>query len=209
MHKILIDVLESCLVFVDYCDVFSSCLHSFWRHPFTAEDTLMSKWCNAMLHLSRSDDDKLIYILDSLRVSTFKFSLTCNFFNSDLLVYECNAWLTNKFALSQEFALSIYISFPQYWLKLIVLWFPKSLKNFSAFMKRALLYVYVANIFIFHVSYFLLGKVYCNHQRQLQISSHMHMHDVHAFSAHTTDEYFYIIVIFPAKHVGICWFMTH
>ncbi len=69
-------------------------------------------------------------------------------------------------------------------------------------MKRALLYVYVANIFIFHVSYFLLGKVYCNHQRQLQISSYMHKHDVHAFSAHTTDEYFYIIVIFPAKHVG-------
>ncbi len=26
---------------------FISCLDSFWRHPFTAEDPLMSKWCNA------------------------------------------------------------------------------------------------------------------------------------------------------------------
>ncbi len=32
---------------VDYCDVFISCLDSFWRHPFTAEDPLVSKWCNA------------------------------------------------------------------------------------------------------------------------------------------------------------------
>ncbi len=29
------------------CDVFISCLDSFWRHPFTAEDPLVSKWCNA------------------------------------------------------------------------------------------------------------------------------------------------------------------
>ncbi len=32
---------------VDYCDVFISCLLSFWRHPFTAEHPLVSKWCNA------------------------------------------------------------------------------------------------------------------------------------------------------------------
>ncbi len=31
---------------VDYCDVFISCLDSFWRHPFTAEDPLMSKRCD-------------------------------------------------------------------------------------------------------------------------------------------------------------------
>ncbi len=32
---------------MDYCDVFISCLDSFWRHPFTAEEALVSKWCNA------------------------------------------------------------------------------------------------------------------------------------------------------------------
>lgn len=123
-------------------------------------------------------------------------------------MYECNAWLTNKFALLKEFSLCIY----KYWLNFIVLWFPKSLRNVSAFLKRALLYAYVSYILIYFSYLLLFGKVYCNHQRQLQISSYMHMHDVHAFSAHTTDDYFYIILIFPAKHVECnhwnCWFMT-
>ncbi len=30
---------------------------SFWRHPFTAEDPLLSKWCNAMLYFSKSDEE--------------------------------------------------------------------------------------------------------------------------------------------------------
>ncbi len=30
---------------VDYCDVFISCLDSFWRHPFTAEHPLLRHWC--------------------------------------------------------------------------------------------------------------------------------------------------------------------
>ncbi len=38
---------------------------SFWRHPFTAEDPLVSKWCNATFL-----PKQLIYILDG-RVSTF------------------------------------------------------------------------------------------------------------------------------------------
>ncbi len=32
---------------VDYCDAIISCLDSFWRHPFTAVDPLLSKWRNA------------------------------------------------------------------------------------------------------------------------------------------------------------------
>ncbi len=33
---------------VDYCDVFNQLFGlSFWRHPFTAEHPLLSKWCNA------------------------------------------------------------------------------------------------------------------------------------------------------------------
>ncbi len=31
---------------------------SFWRHPFTAEDPLMSKWCNAQFLQICSDEDK-------------------------------------------------------------------------------------------------------------------------------------------------------
>ncbi len=31
---------------VDYCDVFIRL--SFWRHPFTAEHPLLSKWCSAI-----------------------------------------------------------------------------------------------------------------------------------------------------------------
>ncbi len=48
LHKILIDGLESCGLLVDYYDVFYQLFGlSFWRHPFTAEDPLVSKWCNA------------------------------------------------------------------------------------------------------------------------------------------------------------------
>ncbi len=43
---------------------------SFWRHPFTAEHPLVSKWCNATF-LQIWWRNKLIYILDDLRVSTF------------------------------------------------------------------------------------------------------------------------------------------
>ncbi len=51
---------------------FISSLDSFWRHPFTAEDPLVSKWCHAILSKICSDEEiKLIYILDGLRVSTF------------------------------------------------------------------------------------------------------------------------------------------
>ncbi len=44
LHKT--DGLEWCGLLVDYCDVFFNQLFglSFWRHPFTAEDPLVSKW---------------------------------------------------------------------------------------------------------------------------------------------------------------------
>ncbi len=44
-HKMLIDGLEWCGLVVDYCDYQLFGL-SFWRHPFTAQDPLMSKWCD-------------------------------------------------------------------------------------------------------------------------------------------------------------------
>ncbi len=40
---------------------------SFWRHPFTAEDPLVSKWCKATFLQICSDEDTN---LDGLRVST-------------------------------------------------------------------------------------------------------------------------------------------
>ncbi len=48
---------------------------SLWRHPFTTEDPLVNKWCNAKFHpnifLWRN---KLKYTLAGLRVSTFFFT---------------------------------------------------------------------------------------------------------------------------------------
>ncbi len=42
---------------------------SFWRHPFTAEDPLVSKWCNAtILKICSSWWNKLNYILEGLQV---------------------------------------------------------------------------------------------------------------------------------------------
>ncbi len=34
-----------------------SCLDSFWRHPFTAEDAFVSKWCNAAFLQICSDEE--------------------------------------------------------------------------------------------------------------------------------------------------------
>ncbi len=62
LHKMLTDGLDSCELLVDYCDVFISSLDS----------------CSDGTHsLQRihwwASDEKLIYILDDLRVSTFSF----------------------------------------------------------------------------------------------------------------------------------------
>ncbi len=49
---------------------------SFWRHPFTAEHPLLSEWCNATF-LQIWWRNKLIYISDGLRMSTFQQILIC------------------------------------------------------------------------------------------------------------------------------------
>ncbi len=62
---------------------------SFWRHPFTAEDTLLSKWCNDTF-LQIWWRNKLIYILDGLRGTTFTanfhFWVNC-FLNNILMIH--------------------------------------------------------------------------------------------------------------------------
>ncbi len=75
IHKTLTDGLEWCGLL---CDGLLWCFYqlfglSFWRHPFTAEDPLVNKWYNATF-LQIWWRNKLIYILDVMRVSTFSAS---------------------------------------------------------------------------------------------------------------------------------------
>ncbi len=61
---------------------------SFWRHPFTAEDPLVSKWCNAkFLQICSDDNNGLIYILDGLRMKLEFLEVKINmWFTKSLLV---------------------------------------------------------------------------------------------------------------------------
>ncbi len=65
LHKTLIDLLiQSWESLVYYCEVFISCLDSFWWHTFTAEDALVSKLCNDLknLKICSTKSNKLIYL---------------------------------------------------------------------------------------------------------------------------------------------------
>ncbi len=61
LHKMLIDGLEWCVLLWCFYQLFGL---SFWRHPFTAEDPLVSKWCNATFLQTCSDEQTN---LDGLR----------------------------------------------------------------------------------------------------------------------------------------------
>ncbi len=61
----------------------------FWRHPFTAEDPLVRKWSDEIWWRN-----KLIYILDGLRVSTFSTDDNILFTMSALQF--CCLWLLIK-----------------------------------------------------------------------------------------------------------------
>ncbi len=65
--KMLTDGLEWCGLLWGLYQLFGL---SFWRHPFTAEDPLLRQWCRDTF-LQIWWRNKLIYILDNLRVSTF------------------------------------------------------------------------------------------------------------------------------------------
>ncbi len=72
---------------------------SFWRHPFTAEDPLVSMWCNAKF-LQICSDEETNCILNGLRyiLSTFStnfhFRVNYSFKTSRTdLIY----WYTNDF----------------------------------------------------------------------------------------------------------------
>ncbi len=83
-HNLLLDkTLTDWVLWIrQWCIVLLWCFHqlfglSFWRHPFTVEDPLVSKWFNdkfVALDLFQWRS-KLIYILNGLRVSTFSAKL--------------------------------------------------------------------------------------------------------------------------------------
>ncbi len=54
LHKTLIDRLEWCGLLWCFYQLFGL---SFWRHPFTAEDPLVSKWCNTKFLQICSDEE--------------------------------------------------------------------------------------------------------------------------------------------------------
>ncbi len=71
LHNMLTDGLEWCGLLWCFYQLFGL---SFWRHPFTAEDPLVSKWCNATF-LQIWWRNKLIYILYGLMVRSFFWEL--------------------------------------------------------------------------------------------------------------------------------------
>ncbi len=69
LHKILTDGLALYRLLVVYCDVFISCLDSFWRHPFTAEDpmgeqVMQCKWRNFWVNYSFLFISLLVHLRD-------------------------------------------------------------------------------------------------------------------------------------------------
>ncbi len=66
--KMLTNGLEWCGLLWCFYQLFGL---SFWRHPFTAEHPLLRQWCNATF-LQIWWRNKLIYILDGLRMSYFQ-----------------------------------------------------------------------------------------------------------------------------------------
>ncbi len=66
---------------------------SFWRHPFTAEDPLLSKWCNATFPMKKQTH----LHVEWSEVSTFTFSyLPDAFIQSDLQMRTIEAIKINR-----------------------------------------------------------------------------------------------------------------
>ncbi len=107
LHKTLIDGLEWCGLLWCFYQLF---VLSSWRHPFTAEDPLLSKWCNATFLQICFDEEtnKLIYILDGLRTSTFSHTNYYNFLvnyslNSKILSLNSNDIYSPRSSIAQYY----------------------------------------------------------------------------------------------------------
>ncbi len=83
---------------------------SFWRHPFTAGDPLVCNWCNAKF-IKIWWWNKLIYILDGLRVSAF----SPNFhFRVNYSFKQC------PYTACQMYILICFISFSHFYIDTVV-----------------------------------------------------------------------------------------
>ncbi len=71
--------------------------HSFWRHPFTAEDPLMSKWWNAKFPQICSDEEANSSTSWKGWVSTFSASL--------------NFWVNDPFKTTKLVTRTVFITF--------------------------------------------------------------------------------------------------
>ncbi len=78
---------------------------SFWRHPFTAEDPVVKQmmWCHISPNLFRGRN-KLMYILDDLRVSTFssKFASLVNYSFKMLSMWAAHYVFEQSFAVKKR-----------------------------------------------------------------------------------------------------------
>ncbi len=95
LHKTFIYGLEWCGLIVNYCGFYQLFGLSFWRHPFTAEDPLVNRWCNATF-LQIWWRNKLIYILDGLRVITFSANLNFWVNYSKMLLKMLPTWASHN-----------------------------------------------------------------------------------------------------------------
>ncbi len=73
LHKTLTDGLESCGLLGWFLLAVS-----FWRHPFTAEDPLVNKWCNAKKDRKKFKNTVHVY-QESKWGLCFEFMLTLKF----------------------------------------------------------------------------------------------------------------------------------
>ncbi len=58
--KTLINVMEWCVLVWCFDQLFGL---SFWRHPFTAEDQLVSKWCKATFLQICSEEETILFLV--------------------------------------------------------------------------------------------------------------------------------------------------
>ncbi len=103
-----INGLESCGLLVDFCDVFISGLDSFWRHPFTADNPLVRKWCNATFLQICSDEETNSSVSWMAWVNWLNYSLKRFFFKNIKELFGLRQWFaTSKrkpcFSLSCSF----------------------------------------------------------------------------------------------------------
>ncbi len=89
---------------------------SFWRHPFTVKQPLVNKWWNAILQIWLIN--KLVYILDGLRVSkcsaNFLFVWENYLFNGRLSIItnnDCSVTVYSPSGRSKSSVLFFFIFF--------------------------------------------------------------------------------------------------